>query len=608
MNKYRTQKVQSALQYTRYVLILIVAIASSEYAVMTLFAITEVENYLSQEAQAIADSILLIILSAAPVYFWIVKPIVELSKDYQNKLKSLSEALDGASNAVIIMDATGSISYISKAFTFITGYFTDDLIHKNYFMLQSNKHSEIYFERMWSSLSEKGEWESEKWSNRKNGELFREKQQFKSIHDAGGNVKHYIGVISDITKQRQEDMLIQQSQKMEAVGTLAGGIAHNLNNMLTGIIGNVYLAMKISNEPKNIQYLQKINAIGNDAASIIHQLLSFSHQNNPQKKSISIVPLLKDAAETAQLGIREDIEFITELTNETLTVYCDPVEIQQVIINLINNARDSLTTSRPRKLFVSVKRAACEEYLFDDACHAGNADMACLLVEDTGCGIDESVLKRIFEPFFTTKETGKGTGLGLSMAKGVIESHGGSIHVVSTVGAGTKVEIYLPLTNNLADTSENKQEIVHASRKETILVVDDDDVVRTTISQVLLSLGYDVLTAEHGEEGVCIFLDKVDQVSLLVTDVVMPVMDGFTAVEKMRQTRPDLPVIIITGYDDESTGGDSHGDRLTTIANKPIDIATFSHEVHRLLNLNVLDDCNMAQASLSGIDSNLSGQ
>lgn len=474
--------------YARYVLILVAVITTSEYAVMILFDFIGLEDSLSQEAEALFDSFLLIIISAAPIYFWVIKPVIRLSQDYQLKLKLLVEALDGAVDVVIITDSNANITYINKAFTTITGYSQDEVLGKNPRILQSDEQSSVFYKMMWETIISTGEWSGELWNRRKSGELFLETLRIKSIKDESGDVKSYIGIITDITEARQQEELLAKTQKIESIGMLVGGVAHNFNNMLAAIMGKAYLAQQMTTDPEATQHMIDIEEISNDAALIVSQLLSYSHDSIKHKEATQIVSLLREATKTAQLGISEDIEFITNFTTEKLIVYCDPMEIQQVLMNLINNARDSLTPSQPRRISVTVESKPWEGCPRSDTCPVCNSEVAHVVIEDTGSGIDEAHLKHIFDPFFTTKEIGEGTGLGLSMTMGTIESHGGVINISSTVGVGTKVEICLPLTDKIIEEGEEKQKTVLASANETILIIDDDEIVRSTLSQIFLSL------------------------------------------------------------------------------------------------------------------------
>ena len=570
--------------FARYVVILIAVIATSEYAVMTLFDLTGLGDSLPQEAEALLDSFFLLLISAAPVYFWIIKPIINISMSYQEELSLLVEALDGAADVVIITDVNANITYINKAFTTVTGYSEEEAMGENPRILQSNKQSGAFYHMMWDTIITTGEWSGEVWNKRKDGELFLESLRIKSIKDATGEVKSYIGIITDITEARQQEELLAKTQKIESIGMLVGGVAHNFNNMLAAIMGKAYLAQRLATDPEAVKHLTDIEEISNDAAQIVSQLLSYSHDSIKHKEVTPIVTLLQEATKTAQLGISEDIEFITNFTTENLVAYCDPMEIQQVLMNLINNARDSLTTAGTKRISVTVESKPWEGCPRNDTCPVCNSEVVHIVVEDTGSGIDEAHLENIFDPFFTTKEVGEGTGLGLSMTMGTVESHGGTINISSTVGVGTTVEICLPLTEEIVGEKEEKQNTTLAISNESILVIDDDEVVRSTLSQILLSLGYRVITANDGEMGICKFQENIDRVSLIITDVIMPVMDGIDAVERIRREKPELPVIFVTGYSSKKLDERIHYNDLTTSISKPFAVSKLSHDVHRLIH------------------------
>jgi len=574
---------QFAINFSRHLAILIAVVCISEYVVMIIFNVTGLNDSLPRELEAIADSLLLLVFSSAPVFLWVVKPIIKISQERQNELENLVEALEGAGDAVIITDTSATIVFVNKAFTTITGYSAEEAIGNNPRMLQSGKQSKAFYKMMWRSLINTGVWQGEVWNKRKNGEVFPESLHIKTLTDEHGKIKGYVGIFNDITEQRRQEAMMLQSQKLEAIGTLVGGVAHNFNNMLAGIIGKAYLAKKCTTDPKALENLGDIENISNDASHIVRQLLTFAHENMQQKQVTPIVPLLKEASKTAGLGISEDIEFSMNFTSEPLMVYCDPVEIQQVLVNLINNARDALTTTRSRKISVTVERKHWEDCPRSQNCSVCNADVAHIVVEDTGNGISEANMSYIFDPFFTTKEIGKGTGLGLSMAKGAVEAHGGTIHISSKVGVGTKIEICLPVTNQPSGQNKQKQKVINASRKTTILVIDDDHIVRTTLGQILNTLGYETLFAVNGEEGVQTFQTHNDQISLIITDIVMPVMDGPSAIERIRDIKPDLPVVFITGYPDDKLNNGIPDHHLNASITKPFSVAQLSSEVHHLI-------------------------
>jgi len=569
--------------HIRYSLILIAIVSISEYITMELLGYMPLMQHLSREAASIADSLLLIMMAAGPIYFFILKPVMSISKTYQHRLEYLTGALEDAGDAIILMHNNGNITYVNRAFTTISGYSPDEAVGRHFTMLKSDKHNYGFYQMLMRTLMTTGRWQGEIFSRRKNGEAYPHLLHVKSIRDSDGNISSYIANMSDISQAKQQEELLRQARKMETVGTLVGGVSHNFNNLLAGIIGKLYMAKKNISHPQTLIHLQDIEALANDAAMIIRQLLAFSHASPQQKQNMDIVQVLKNAAKTAQLGMREDIVLTTHFTSEALTVYCDPVEIQQVLINLINNARDALGPTR-RNILVSVDKKERYHYPAMPACHTSTPEVVYIVVEDTGSGINDADIAHIFDPFFTTKKAGSGTGLGLSSAKGIVEMHGGLIRVNSSPGNGTKFEICLPLMSGQAFEAEQTLQVMPASKKKMLLLIDDSEIIRTTLSQLLHSLGYKVLSAKNGRKGVKQFYEHSDQIALIISDVIMPVLDGPSAVALMREIRPEIPVIFLTGYETNNIVEHTRDDHLTVVIEKPCSIATLSRTVHSLLH------------------------
>jgi len=571
----------------RYVSILVAIVVVVEYSIMSLFYLTGFDGRLSHEAEACTDALLLVLLSAAPVYFWILRPISRLIKTHQDTLENLAEALEGAGDAVMITDTAGDIQYVNKAFTAITGYRQLDVLGKNPRILQSGKQSRAFYTMMWRSLQETKEWKGEIWNKRRNGELYPEALHIKAVTAESGTIKAFVAVFSDTTSQQHQEKVLRQSQKMDAVRTLVGGIAHNFNNMLAGISGTAFLAKRCSKDPKVNHYLQGIESITHDAALIVRQLLSFSHESVLEKKNAPIGRLLEAAIVAAQSEVAEkNIEFIAHISTEPLAVYCAPEEMQQALLNLIHNACDAVQASRQRRVSISLESRARDDGDSNSANLVCSPRVARVTIEDTGPGIDDGDIEHIFDPFFTTKQSGMGTGLGLSMCKGTIESHGGTIHVNSEPGQGSRFVIDLPLTDTPTYLpNEHPKPVGLAKRRETILVVDDDRLLRNTICQILEEFHYRVLTAPDGQAGLDLFNNHHDDINLVISDVVMPVMDGNSAVQQMRCIKPTLPVIFITGYDHQTLVRDNEADNHTMILLKPFDIMVLNQQVEQLLNM-----------------------
>ncbi|MEZ5100460.1 MAG: PAS domain S-box protein [Thermoleophilia bacterium] len=348
---------------------------------------------------------------------------------------------------------------------------------------------------------------------------------------------------------RTSEEQLRQSQKMEAIGRLAGGIAHDFNNLLTVIAGNVGLAQEGQLDPELREQLDEIGTAAERAASLTDQLLSFSRQQLITPVPLDADAVLRDASRMLARVIGEDVELVTSPAAPGCRVLADPGQLHQVMLNLALNARDSM----PRGGRLTLESAVAA--IGDDR-PAGLADLlpgryVRIGVEDTGCGMEPAVLERIFEPFFTTKDVGKGTGLGLATVHGIVKQAGGEIVVRSTVGAGTRFDVYLPLVRRQGAADEDEPAGHDASGHETILVAEDEPAVRTLVRRVLERSGYTVLETGDPREALTAALRHEGRIDLLVTDVIMPGLSGRELARELTAARPGLRVLFVSGYTDD---------------------------------------------------------
>ena len=360
------------------------------------------------------------------------------------------------------------------------------------------------------------------------------------------------GIARDVTERKQLEEQLRQSQKMEAIGQLAGGVAHDFNNLLTAINGYSGLALqKIDDNHPLKGYLEEIKKAGDRAANLTRQLLAFGRKQILQPLAINLNDVITDMNKMLRRLIGEDVELYAKLDPELKKTKADPGQIEQVLVNLVVNARDAM----PQGGKLTIETAAVE--LDDDyaGTHVGvvPGSYVMLAVSDTGTGMDEGTVARIFDPFFTTKEKGKGTGLGLSTVYGIVKQSGGSIWVYSEYGHGTTFKVYLP---ELAGSSQKSMaEAVEEPVKggsETILLVEDEDVVRGLARKILEGAGYRVLEASRGQEAVRLGLERSEPIDLLLTDVVMPETSGKEVADRLSEMRPGLKVLFMSGYTDQA--------------------------------------------------------
>ncbi|MDQ6961895.1 MAG: response regulator [Mariprofundaceae bacterium] len=517
-------------------------------------------------------------------------------KQREVEMKKLTSALDQAGNSVIVTDLKGKIQYVNQEFTNITGYLLDEVIGKNPSMLQSGMQKKSFYTKMWGSILETGEWMGDLKNKRKNGELYAERLHIRVLHDGEGKCINYVGVFSDITEQLELEEQYRQSQKMAAIGTLVGGVAHNFNNMLAGIVGKTFLA-KLECAEENINPLQimkeldDIENIGISAGDMVHQLLAFARKGITKKESVHVHKIMQDAIDVAKIGLSLSITLNNEYCGGTLVACVDRSQLQQTLINLINNARDALVLSSQKTITTRLQYHALKDMdaSFRRKHPSVEAEHLVLFqVEDSGEGISKEKIKNIFDPFFTTKEVGSGTGLGLSMAVGVAEDHGGAIDVNSELGKGACFSLWIPLVSapNIISThpSSALEEQDHAIQSDILLLLVDDDVMILQMTRQLLEmLGFHVITACDGEEAVSLFEKHLDAIQLVVSDVIMPKLDGPSAVAKMREKKPMLPVVFITGYDKTVACVEGKHEAITQVRTKPFKIDELKQSIHMLL-------------------------
>jgi len=376
----------------------------------------------------------------------------------------------------------------------------------------------------------------------------------RTLKDKNGNITGILAIGQDITKRRSMEEQLRQSQKMEAIGTLAGGIAHDFNNILTTIIGNAELAlMDVIKDESLRNGIEEIKKAGKRAASLTRQLLAFSRKQIVQPEILDINESLIDIEKMLGRLIGEDVELLTIPEPELWQVEVDPGQMEQVIMNLAVNARDAMP--KGGKLTIETANADLDKnYFCERGIHEETPGHYVMLsVSDTGSGMDKETREHIFEPFFTTKEVGKGTGLGLSTIYGIVKQNNGFIWIYSEPGKGTTFKVYLPVVKGDADQEEKEQNPVgDLSGSETVLIVEDNDSLRNFVQKVLYIYGYRTLNAENGEDALRVCKEHDGQIDLMITDVVMPKMGGREAAKRLQPLYPRMKVIYMSGYTDNA--------------------------------------------------------
>lgn len=402
------------------------------------------------------------------------------------------------------------------------------------------------------------------------------------IKDAAGKVVRVDGLSHDITESSQLLQQLMQSQKMESLGQLASGVAHDFNNILTAMIGLSEMAMMSRHEPDAIrEFLKQIPEQGKRASELISRLLIFSRRSGTSKHPLELAALLKDIAQILRRTLPENIQIKTEFASESLVVDADLTQIQQMVMNLATNARDAMPTGGT--LTINAKPFAIEYHMIPMHPDSIPGNYVLISVRDSGVGMSSEVQKHIFEPFFTTKEPGKGTGLGLSIIYGIVKQHGGFIHTYSELGKGTEFKIYLPRAEMKPEVREKEEEILpHGS--ERILLVEDDAGVREIAATMLRRWGYDVALASDGMEALELCRKAKPSFDLVISDMVMPKLSGSQLFRKIKEEHLPPRVMIISGYSLDKEIENLRREGIVGFIPKPFPLMQLAQEVRKVLD------------------------
>jgi PAS domain S-box len=498
---------------------------------------------------------------------------------------------ENAKDAIYVHDLTGHYIMVNKAGEELIGYSRDEILQ----MRISDVVPRHYLDQIHTRLKEKLADHSltiyECEAIRKDGSRVPIEVSSRLIYENGVPVAVQ-GSARDITeRKRAEEALrasqlqLQQSQKLEAIGQLAGGVAHDFNNMLTAIMGYTDLSLRrVGLENPIRRNLEETKKAAERAASLVRQLLAFSRKQILEPKVLDLNEVVKDMQKMLTRLIGENIKLATRLETDLGSVKADPCQVEQIIVNLVVNARDAM----PRGGRVTIETANISLDAQTAAKHVAviPGEYVMLAVSDTGNGMDQETQARIFEPFFTTKEVGKGTGLGLSTVYGIVKQSGGNIWVYSEPGFGTVFKVYLPriddaTANNIA---KQAQESNAPRGTETILLVEDEDVVRGLTRKILMQAGYTVLDARSGDEAIRLCATHAGPIDLLLTDVVMPEVSGKEVADRLLELRPTTRVLFMSGYTDEAIVQHGVLDANVKFIQKPFTWVGLTKKVREVLN------------------------
>ena len=469
-------------------------------------------------------------------------------------LRLLESAVQQASDAVTIttseLDRPGPrIVYANPAFTKITGYPLDDVLGRTPRLLQGPKTERSVLDALRATLVAGQVFAGETTNYRNDGTEFLMQWRVAPLRDRAGTVTHYVAIQRDVTEQRSIETQLQQAQKMEAIGQLAGGIAHDFNNLLTAIQGNCALLLPYfgADDPGR-EFLEEIEDAGTRAARLTHQLLAFSRRQVRQPVSVDLNGQIEDTLRLVSRLLGEQIRIVFKPAADLGAIWADPGQIEQVLVNLVVNARDAMP--RGGTLAIETENVELTEAYAGFHLSVVPGSYVVLSVRDSGTGMDAVTRAHIFEPFFTTKGAAKGTGLGLSTVYGIMKQGRGNIWVYSEPGHGTTFKLYFPRIPNRAaergTTTLRETDVVPGTG--VVLIVEDDPAVRSLAANILRLAGYRTISATTPETALEFGRDETQTIDLMLTDVVMPHMSGRDLALALRVLRPSLRVVFMSGY------------------------------------------------------------
>ncbi|MBF0273378.1 MAG: PAS domain S-box protein [Magnetococcales bacterium] len=487
---------------------------------------------------------------------------------HANNLR-LASAIEQTEDMVLVADTGGVIQYVNQAFCRVTGYAATEVIDQNITILDAGEFKQEIAGEMWRCLAMGKTWKGHFLNRKKDGSFFDVESSISPVKSPDGSVRNYVAVHRDITRQLRMERQLRQAQKMKAIGTLAGGIAHDFNNLLGIILGYTELVLdKIPATDQNHQDLQDVFLAGKRAKDLVAQLLTFSRMSEGERKTIQVVPILKETIQFMRASVPTTIAIHTHILEPDVVISGDPTQLHQVIMNLCTNASFAME-EKGGSLDITLNTVT----LTPD--EAGTLDVApglyaLLAVQDTGVGIDPEIRDRLFDPFFSTREIGKGTGLGLSVVHGIVTDAKGAIQVFSEIGRGSTFQVFWPLAVERETASETSTTVHRTLEAYRVLFVDDETSIARLGKMQLEQLGYQVeCCSDPGLAWKRLQLDS-DQYDVIITDQTMPGMTGIELLSRIATLNAGLPSVLCSGKKDPVSPEQMRTLGIRAVLRKPV--------------------------------------
>lgn len=504
----------------------------------------------------------------------------------QDSLRKLSCAVEQSADIIFITNCDGIIEYVNPAFEKVTGYSGQEVMGQTPGFLKSGQQASAIYRELWETIRSGDVYRNIEVNRKKSGGLYYVDESISPIRDSAGSITHFVSNGRDLTERLRVEAQLLQAQKMDAIGRLAGGVAHDFNNLLTIITSYSELALDSVAPGSSTQLrLQEILSAAHRAAELTRQLLAFSRQQPQALRVAELNPVVGGIVKTLHRLVREDIELTFIPGNGLGRIRLDPVQIEQILLNLAANSRDAMPQGG--RLTIQTSNVQLDEqYAEHKKAIIPLGHYAVLTVTDTGGGIPADHLAHVFEPFYTTKPSGKGTGLGLATVYGIVKQNHGFVWIYSEPGIGTTLKIYFPCVPDRAILQEvPNPRLTDAFRgTETVLLVEDEEALRRASAEFLGLRGYTVLEARDGLDALSVTKHHGSTIHLAVTDVVMPHMSGGQLAKELETTRPETRVLFVSGYAGQTVLDHKVVDVENNFLQKPFTLTQLAKKVRTVLD------------------------
>lgn len=516
-----------------------------------------------------------------PFQYVAIRYDVTERKSAEERIRQQASLLDKTQDAILVCDLNFQILYWNKSAERIYGFTAEESFGRLVSDMLCGGDG-LYLRQAKDSLAVHDEWNIEVRQQRRDGEFITVESRWTLIRDDNGKPDYYLIALTDKTEQKRTEDHLLRAQRMESIGTLAGGIAHDLNNILSPVMMSVDMLMMNGPDDDSKRWLSMIKENAERGADLIRQVLTFARGMDGERVQVRLKHIVKDLVGVLSETVSRSISVKYDVDPELWTISADPTQIHQVLMNVCLNARDAMPSGGT--LSIKAENIVVDENYARMNIDANQGGHVRIVITDTGSGMTKDVLERIFDPFFTTKELGKGTGLGLATTMTIVKSHGGFINVYSEPRKGTRFDIYFPSveTPTERDVVPSESEMP-AGNGEVILVVDDEESIRMTVKATLERFGYKVETATDGTDALAVYTQSNGRINIVLTDLAMPFMDGTSLIRALKKIDPNIKLAAMSGLLSEGQTIELKELGVDSFLSKPYTAKSLLHLLHGLL-------------------------